>query len=79
MLCRTVFNFTSDRWIQPPAAGQSRSEVMGFGNIELATKVTLLRQLYLQIVNGHGQDSVGSLAGVRPTSGLNISCVYNMY
>ena len=74
MLCRTVCNFTSDRWIQP-SAGQSRSEVKGFGNIELATKVTLLRQLYLQIVNGHGQDSVGSLAGVRPTSGLNISCV----
>ena len=50
-----------------------------WGRLYLPLKWPVLRQLYLQIVNGHGQDSVGSLAGVRPTSGLNIPCIYNMY
>ena len=70
-------NFTSDRWIQHQLARPQNW--WEWGTLNLPLKWLLLRQLYLQIVNGHGQDSVGSLAGVRPTSGLNISCIYNMY
>ena len=50
--CQTLDNFGSDRWTQP-AAGHARSEVMGLGKNELASKVRFVMTIVFTDSDGH--------------------------
>ena len=51
---------------------------MGMGNIELAFEVTFVKTFIVTDSEWAWTRQCCS-AGVRPTSGLNISCVHSMY